>query len=294
MADLLAGFAQGMMEGMRDGENRKYRQMELDARLKSDQEQRARQSELDERSKKKDRFEASLSLRDKGFKAPQLGEGQDLYDLDPSQLEYDPQYLAMKRRQARAAVGGTGYEGKNLSAPDTLKVQEGDTIPNTLNDIEATLTNSQDMFGPFSGRVAALDPYNEKAQTVDAQLRTASQEFGRFMEGGVLRKEDEEKYRRMFPQLSDTPEVAKNKLAIVRKKMIDKQNANVAALKSQGYNTRGFATRQSPGLPGILTEKKPGLLPGGKMHDGMMSASPDPVAAKKARLEELRRKAAGQ
>jgi len=32
------------------------------------------------------------------------------------------------------------------------------------------------------------------------------------MEGGVLRKEDEIKYRKMLPQITDTPQVARNKI----------------------------------------------------------------------------------
>jgi tRNA A37 N6-isopentenylltransferase MiaA len=60
------------------------------------------------------------------------------------------------------------------------------------------------------------------------------------MEGGVLRKEDEEKYRKMFPQLSDTPELAKAKLQQVDKMLRQKLQKDVAALKSSGYDVGGL------------------------------------------------------
>lgn len=294
MADILAGFAQGMMDGMRDSENRRFQQMELEARAKSADEQKQRQKYMD-------KFE----MRKSGFKVPQGEVGE----IDPADLEVDQDYL-----QARAnsdpmamAIKSMQFQGSKLDldkkrveasqaargmklAPDkVLQVQEGAQIPNQLNDIEETLKNNTDLFGPIAGRAGSMNPYDERAQTIDAQVRASAQAFGRYMEGGVLRKEDEDKYRKMFPQLNDTPEVAKNKLAIVRKLLVDKQNSNTKALSTQGYDTSAFQE-----LP---SAKNPGILKGGMMKDGLMApggnAAPD-LAAKKARLEELRRKAAGQ
>lgn len=281
MADLLAGFAQGMMEGLRDAENRKFRQMELDARLKADQDQKARQKYLD-------KFE----MRKAGFKVP---EG-DIGEIDPANLEYDPAYLDMQREKASIVAGADPYGSKMLAAqnqrmqlnknlreesqaakgmklpPDkVLQVQQGAHLPNMLDDIETTLTKNQTIMGPVSGRAGAVNPYDTTAQSVDAQFRSAAQAFGRYMEGGVLRKEDEDKYRKMFPQLTDTPEVAKNKLAIVRKLLVDKQNADVTALKTQGYDTSGFSQLPSTELPGVLTGQKNGLMSTGMMKDGLMT-----------------------
>ena len=121
-----------------------------------------------------------------------------------------------------------------LSQDKVLRVSEGEAIPTTLADIQATLNKNKDAFGPVKGRVSSFNPYDTKAATIDAQFRAGSQQFGRFMEGGVLRKEDEDKYRKMFPQLSDTPEVAANKLAIVNRLMTQKQQADVKALGDTG------------------------------------------------------------
>jgi hypothetical protein len=159
----------------------------------------------------------------------------------------------LAKKQQEAAQSAKGFK---LPPDKVLQVQQGSQIPTILGDIEKTLNNNKESFGPIGGRLGAADPYDSKSQTIDAQFRSASQAFGRFMEGGVLRKEDEEKYRKMFPQLSDTAEVAQNKLAIVRKQLVDKQNADIQALSAQGYDTTGFKFLKTEELPGLLTKKK--------------------------------------
>lgn len=138
---------------------------------------------------------------------------------------------------------------KRLSPSDVQKVQEGAQIPKTLQDVKAVIQQNADIFGPIEGRARSFNPYDERAQAVDAQMRIASQQFGRYMEGGVLRKEDEEKYRKMFPQLSDTPESAANKLAIVQRLLSNTYNSQVSALQRSGFDVRGLP--QSVGESGL-------------------------------------------
>jgi hypothetical protein len=162
-------------------------------------------------------------------------------------------------------------KAKQLSATNVLNVNEGNTIPGVLDKIGQTLDENANDFGYGAalkgseiGRLYDPESYN-KYKTIDAQMKTASQSFGKFMEGGVLRKEDEEKYRNMFPQLSDTPNVARNKLSIIRDQMIAKQQSNLQALQDQGFDTRGLNHGfKSPGLPDALT--------GGQSQDPEISA----------------------
>jgi hypothetical protein len=173
-------------------------------------------------------------------------------------LEYQAKMADIGKSQAQAKQAMQEISGgKKLSAGDVAKFNEGNQIPIMLQDVDAVIKNNQDAFGPVAGRIAALNPYNERAQTIDASMRTASQAFGRFMEGGVLRKEDEEKYRKMFPALSDTPELAANKLQIVNKLLTDKQVGTLKALKSSGYDIGGIEQAFSKEtLPGILTDNQ--------------------------------------
>lgn len=170
---------------------------------------------------------------------------------------------AARHNRAMEGMAGQKVDKKNepqrLPPDKVLNVNEGNVIPQQLSDVRKTLESNQDSFGPVMGRLNSLNPYDEKSSTIDAQMRAAAQSFGKYMEGGVLRKEDEDKYRKMFPSLSDTPEVARNKLAIVDRLLSSRQGSNIAALKTSGYDVSGVDQGLSvPDAPGILTLGKPG------------------------------------
>lgn len=312
---LLSGGAQGFIKGLQDAEDssirredQKMRKMEMDAKLRTSEEDRTRQREVEQR--KKDEYQ-----RGEIIKALQMGkmapDGKKLSEISPEEWVNDPAHEAMQIRIAEARAGADPFGTKAVGAqkerlqlqeaqkkaqqeqrgfklpPDkVLQVQAGAQIPNTLAEIEGTLSQNSNLFGPMQGRMGAMNPYDTQSQTVDAQMRSAAQQFGRYMEGGVLRKEDEEKYRKMFPNLTDTPDIAKNKLAIVRKLLVDKQNADVQALKDQGFDVSGFRQLETSQLPkglgkakgklksGLVAEPKQGLVqeaaapsgPKGKIH----------------------------
>lgn len=147
---------------------------------------------------------------------------------------------------------------KMLPSDKVLLVNSGLQIPRALEEISQTIELNKDKFGPLRGGIAGLNPYNETAKTIDAQMRTSAQEFGRYMEGGVLRKEDEEKYRKMFPQLTDTPEVAANKRALIERKLKQKLASDIEALRISGYDVSGLS------VPGGGIPQVPESIRGGK------------------------------
>jgi hypothetical protein len=159
---------------------------------------------------------------------------------------------------------GQGAEGKKqLSPAEVRTMTEGASVSRMLPDIEKIINENPGSFGPFVGRVGEANPYAEKAQTLQAQIRAVSQAFGRFMEGGVLRKEDEEKYYKMFPQLRDKPNVAKNKLANVRDILSRQYEDKKNSLNESGYDVTGLID-----LSGVSTQgEAQGQVGGGTMPD---------------------------
>jgi hypothetical protein len=131
-------------------------------------------------------------------------------------------------------------QGQRLPADKVIALSEAAQVPKLLDDMAATVKKNKDVYGPVSGRWASMNPWNETAKTVDAQTRTVRQTIGKLKEGGVLRKEDEEKYAKMLPQLSDTPEVAENKIALVRREMSRQFGDTMASLRNSGYDTSGI------------------------------------------------------
>lgn len=142
----------------------------------------------------------------------------------------------------------SGKEGGKLLPPSAItQLNEGKAVAMMLPEVEAALNQAGQIMGPAMGRIGSGNPYDKEAQTTDAQFRATSQAFGKFMEGGVLRKEDEEKYRKMFPQLSDLPEVARKKLSIVGRMLAKKYEADRIALGKSGYDVSGFDALPVPG-----------------------------------------------
>jgi hypothetical protein len=179
-----------------------------------------------------------------------------------------------ERAADRSAKEAAAASGKRISGPTLLGVNEGKSVARLLPDVEKAIQANAAMFGPISGRAKSANPYNESAQTVDALMRTASQSFGRFMERGVLRKEDEEKYRRMFPQLSDKLEVAKNKLAIVRRILAQEYESQRSVLGDSGYDISGLGALDIP--PSIFERASSGPAVG-VVEDGYRFKGGDPA-----------------
>lgn len=175
---------------------------------------------------------------------------KDMYDADlkAQQLSEsrDFQKKQLQLKELELGIGGVGGKGKQLPAPTTLAINEGAALARRLPDIEKLIDENPGAFGPVVGRARSLNPYDTTAISIDADMRAASQQFGRFMEGGVLRKEDEEKYRKMFPQRSDTPSVAKSKLMNVQRTLAMKYNSDVDTMKKSGWDVRGFETLSTP------------------------------------------------
>ena len=140
-----------------------------------------------------------------------------------------------------------GKPKKELSQATIDNLAEGKLIPSQLDKIEQLIAANTELFGPIEGNIRAVNPYDPRAQTVNAQMKASSQAFGRYMEGGVLRKEDEVKYLKMFPQLGDTVAVAHGKLGVVRTLLVDKQEQRVSSFKAQGFDMAGFEAAKLKG-----------------------------------------------
>jgi len=126
--------------------------------------------------------------------------------------------VSYKHVSMTSAGGQNGANGLKILPPNAVfALNEGKTVARLLPDVEAAIQKNEGKFGPITGRLRSANPYDVDAQTFDARMRSASQSFGKFMEGGVLRKEDEVKYTKMFPQSTDEDTVKKNKLEIIKR-----------------------------------------------------------------------------
>lgn len=279
---LLIGLNEAIPQAIRgfyDAEDRRYRRLEMEAKLKAQEENQRRQSLLDE-------YELSKNSPERRMEQMrfELAKGGQEAVFDDSgnfvSARYRPDTMQRSRAGGPDSLGALkqlqlykarreadqAEKGFKLPPDKVLLVQQGAQLPRQLEDIQNTLATNEGKFDPIKGFFETRNPYSSDSQIIDAQLRAAAQNFGRYMEGGVLRKEDEDKYRKMFPQMTDTKDVAQGKLDIVRRLLTQKHNADIQALSDQGYDVSGFNALQEGELPDSLRKKsvvgliKPGLL----------------------------------
>jgi len=181
--------------------------------------------------------------------------GEVIKDLGDTESDTDAGTSDYKNWMLAGGQAGTGKTfaqwltkndgGRPLTPAQTNLISEGKQLQLVLNPLYQTIKNNENAFGPVSGFFGSANPYNTNAQTIDAEMRRASQTIGKYMEGGVLRKEDEEKYRKMLPQLTDTPAVAKNKLDGVKDLLSGKIKSYINDYTSAGFDTSSFNEQSS-------------------------------------------------
>lgn len=89
----------------------------------------------------------------------------------------------------------------------------------------------------------------------DSVIRIARQIIGKALEGGVLRKEDEVKYEKMLPSLTDSDVVAQSKLANVQDMLTQRYNDRMRFLQQSGYDVSGFQMLQQ-GQPLLFGQQR--------------------------------------
>jgi len=105
--------------------------------------------------------------------------------------------------------------------------------------LKGKITGNEQYIGPITG-LQRFNPWS-KARQIQADVDRVKQTVGKALEGGVLRKEDEDKYKKILATLADTPETAIYKIDA----LISSIQRNIDNYKSlQQSAGRSFNTRQ--------------------------------------------------
>ena len=95
---------------------------------------------------------------------------------------------------------------KSLSDTAIKEISQTQKALDDLGGLRTTILQNTKYIGPIKGW-QMLNPWS-KARQVQADIDRVKQTVGKALEGGVLRKEDEEKYKKILATLLDTPETA--------------------------------------------------------------------------------------
>lgn len=138
-----------------------------------------------------------------------------LYDMqrDPQNADkYMAYYKQFEELYPTAAA-------KTFSSAAAGTMSDFQSSLNELNNLTQEIATGKGTVDPIFGRIRSLNPYDVDQQTLQAMIDKTRQIVGKALEGGVLRKEDEEKYKRILPTTSDTKEVALNKIQMIKSQL---------------------------------------------------------------------------
>jgi hypothetical protein len=117
----------------------------------------------------------------------------------------------------RTAGSMTGEGGKPLLSGEVAKVNEIDQGISQASELKDLVEKGGTGAGSAAGALVPDVLTSTFGWGADSKKRLAviarvKQVIGKALEGGVLRKEDEEKYAKILPTIGDAPEVAKSKI----------------------------------------------------------------------------------
>ena len=94
----------------------------------------------------------------------------------------------------------------SLSDSAIVKIADTQKALDDLGELKNKISENLEFIGPLMG-FQRVNPFS-KSRRVQADVDRVRQTVGKALEGGVLRKEDEEKYKKILATLTDTPETA--------------------------------------------------------------------------------------
>jgi len=153
----------------------------------------------------------------------------------------------LKIAQINASVAATearsSPKGTQLPSGQVVNLSDAKFLPGVLDELEQTINSNKGLIGFRNAKIFGVGVANLSDDKLKIQddLQRAAQLVGKFMEGGVLRKEDEIKYANMLPKLSDkNASVSLDKLKGVREMLGLKYNNYLIDFAGNGYDVSSY------------------------------------------------------
>lgn len=195
-----------------------------------------------------DDFAKAVAIHEDGKYAAAIGltgSSGGVIDSLIQQVLSNPQLLGQlpdaqqKAVTARMAQLGLSIPSTKAVSDDTLKsISQLQTGLNSLKELQQIIDSNRQYVGPVAG-LQALNPYSD-ARKVQADIDRIKQNIGKALEGGVLRKEDEDKYKKILPVITDTYETAIYKINQLTTALQDQINITTQTQGSGGRNNSGL------------------------------------------------------
>jgi len=137
--------------------------------------------------------------------------------------------------------------GRPLTTTFTKEFSEIDEGLSLLNDFEQRIQSGDfdsflgsDARGPIEGRLGSLNPWSATKRFMTSS-KVIKQIIGKALEGGVLRKEDEQKYQHIIPNETDSNPVLNEKFDNLRKILKSSRAIKINNLRRSGYDVSEYS-----------------------------------------------------
>lgn len=165
----------------------------------------------------------------------------------------DGRPVLVRRSQAEGKQPASSREqGRAVTSGDANRITDLDASLSDLATLKQTVSKSGSTgIAPSVGAAMPNFVTNATGFGVSAKERQAvidrvKQVIGKALEGGVLRKEDEMKYAKILPTISDNPQVVATKLAGLQQAIAQRKSTLLDNLSDAGYDTSRFEARTAP------------------------------------------------
>lgn len=156
-----------------------------------------------------------------------------------------------------------GEPGRKMLSSDANRMAD---IKSGLADLETLrkeltpgATGAQSRLGTWlPDAVTEFTGLGSEAKQKNAVIARVKQVIGRTLEGGVLRREDEEKYKAILPTIGDPADIVAKKLDGLERAIKAKGETLLESLGSAGFNTSGFDGQE---IEVIAPDGTPGTIP---------------------------------
>lgn len=176
-------------------------------------------------------------------------------------------------------------QGKIIPASEAVQFGTSSASFDALQNASDLYEKNADIAGPFKGKGSSfagkyeLGDVGKRAKAFDAQLKINAQSIGKALEGGKLTDADIDRYRDMLPNLSDSKDAAKEKIAILQQMISAKQESDLRALQGAGYNVGNIprsvlTVPQRPPSAPANQEPSDGILRGIQVNNVVAGGQP--------------------
>lgn len=170
----------------------------------------------------------------------------------------------------------TREQGRPVTSGDAGRIADLDTSLDDLNALTETIGGSKatgtmaKVGSMLPNAVTEITGWGSDAKQKQATIDRVKQVIGKALEGGVLRKEDEQKYEKILPTIYDPPELVQSKLDGLWKAIQTRRQTQLDSLSDAGYDITKYSARAprerkapSNGPATIKTDSDYDALPSG-------------------------------